>query len=94
MIGTSLASCQLGVEGQRIDLLDGKHRGLVACLVALPGNQRRAESTHDAGNIRTDTFDTRDFLKTAQYGIVVKRTALYDDIFPELACIGKLDYLK
>ena len=52
------------------------------------------ESTHDAGNIRTDTFDTRNFLKTAQYGIVVKRTALYDDIFPELACIGKLDYLK
>ena len=88
MVGTSLTSCQLCVEGQRIDLLDGKHGGLVACLVTLSGDQC------GTGNIRTDTFDTRDFLKTAQYGIVVKCTALYDDIFPELACIGKLDYLK
>ena len=94
MVGTSLTSCQLCVEGQRIDLFDGKQGGLVACLVTLSGDQCGTESTHDAGNIRTDTFDTRNFLKTAQYGIVVKRTALYDDIFPELACIGKLDYLK
>ena len=32
VVGTSLTSCQLCVEGQRIDLFDGKHGGLVACL--------------------------------------------------------------
>ena len=94
MVGTSLTAGQFGIESQVVDVLDGKHRGLIALFVAFSSDQSCTESTHDTCDIRADTFAAGDLFETAEYGIVVERTTLYNNIFTEFTCIGELDYLK
>ena len=57
-------------------------------------DESSSESTHDTCDIRTDTFTAGNLFKTAEHGIIVKSTTLYDDIFSELTCIGEFDNLK
>ena len=42
----------------------GEHGGLITFLMAFPCNQGSTESSHNTGNIRTDTLDTGNFFKT------------------------------
>ena len=37
---------------------------------------------------------TGDFFKAAQYGVVIKRTALYDAFFAKLSSVCQLNYFK
>ena len=84
MIRTFLAACQLGFKGQGMNLLNGKHRTLIICLVAFSGDQGCAESAHDSRNIRADYLTAGNLFKTAQYGVIVKSASLYYDIFSKI----------
>ena len=79
---------------QRLDLINGKHCGSLTFYITFPCDQRSAESAHDAGDIRTDGFTPRDLFKTAQYGVIVESTALYDDMISEFGGVGNFDHLK
>ncbi len=89
-----LASGELCIDRKGIDLCDRKHGRSRPVLVAFPGDQRGAESPHNTGNIRPYSMDARDFFKTAQHGIVIKRTALHDHFFAELPGVCELDDFK
>ena len=58
------------------------------------GDQRRAESAHDAGNIRADRLTVRNFFKASKNRVIVESTALHDDIFAEFRSVGDFDHLK
>ena len=58
--------------------------GLIACLEALPGDQRRAESAHDARDIGPDGLTVRYLLKASKDGVIVEGAALDHDVAPKL----------
>ena len=74
-----------------LDLLQGQHGRRPGCVIALPGNQGRAESAHDPGNIRPDDFAVRDLLKGPEDGVIVEGASLYNDIAPQLTGIRDLN---
>ena len=79
------AFCHACRKFQRIDLFDRKHRGLVAAgpHKTFPRDKRRTERAHDPRNIGADRFAARDTFKASQNGVVIKRSALYDDMAAE-----------
>ena len=78
--------------GEGDDLLETEHRGLLP-VPAVPCDQRRAESAHDARNVGAGGLHTRDLLKGAQDSLVVKGAALDHDMAAEFFGIGELDDL-
>ena len=57
----------------------------------LPGNQGSSERPHDAGDVRADSLAAGNPFKTPENGIVVKRTALNDNVFAEVFRVRQLD---
>ena len=94
VVGAALALCHAGFKFQGIDLVNGEHGGLIAGGIVVPRDQRRAERSHDAGDIRTDRFAVCDFFKAAEHRIVIKGSALHHDLASQLGGIGYLDDLK
>ena len=86
VVCTALTARELRIILHIQDILDRKHGGslIPACMEALARDQRGTESAHDAGNIRANYFHTGDALKASEHGIVVKGTALYDNVFTQL----------
>ena len=76
------------------DVVDGEHGRPLAVRVAFAGDERRAESSHDACNVRADGVASCNLLEAAENRIVVEGTALHDDVVPQLRCAGDLDDLK
>ena len=74
------------------DLLQGQHAALLT-LVPLPGDQRRAEGPHNAGNIRAGDLYPGDLLQGAQHRLVIEGAALHHDVPPQLGRVGQLDDL-
>ena len=80
-------------ELQGVDLVYGEHSGFHFRFVALSGDESSAKSSHNTGNVRADGLTARDTLKAAQYCIIVKSSALNDDVFAQFSGIGYLYYL-
>ena len=79
MVRAALAAGQGRGVCQLQNLVDREHRSLLP-LAALSGDQRRAECTHDAGDIRTDRLAAGDHLEAAKDSIIIEGTALYDNM--------------
>ncbi len=79
VVGAALAAGHGGLVFQVDHLVEGHHRGRLS-LVPFPGDQRRAESAHDAGDVRADRLAAGDLLEAAQHGVIVEGAALDDDI--------------
>ena len=77
-----------------LDVVDGEHGRTFALRVSLAGDKGSSERTHDTCDIRTDRLAVCDLLEASQYGIIVKRTALYDDMISEFGGAGHLDNFK
>ena len=63
-------------------------------MIALAGDQRRAERAHDAGDIRADHAAAGDFLECAEHRVIIEGTALDHDVLAERAGGGYLDDLE
>ena len=83
-----------GLKGQLRDLVKREHSAGGLAVVTLSGDQSRAESAHDAGDIGTDDLSVRDQLQAAQDSVIIEGAALYDDVAPQLGRIGYLDNLE
>ena len=57
-------------------------------------DQRRAKSSHKSRNVGTNGFYTRYLFKGSEYGFVVERTALNDNVAAKLGSVCQLDNLK
>ena len=94
VIGTSVAVGHGGSVFQLIDLGNGKHGSLTSfCMVALLGNEGSTESTHNTGNVRTNSLTACYTLKTSKYTVVVEGSALHYNMTSQLFGIGNLDNL-
>ena len=69
-------------------------RGGGLAAVAVTGDQRRSERTHQPGDIRTHRVHTGDALESAQYRLVIEGAALHHDVLAQLAGVGQLDDLE
>ena len=96
VVRAAFAFCHACRKFQRIDLFDRKHRGLVAAgpHKTFPRDKRRTERAHDPRNIGADRFAARDTFKASQNGVVIKRSALYDDMAAEFGSVGYFDDLE
>ena len=94
VIGTALTFCHARFKLQGIDLVDVQHGGLITGAVIVTGDQGGSESSHDTGDIGTDSLAVRNFFKASQHGIIIKSAALNNDPVPQLRGIRYLDYLK
>ena len=83
-VGTSAAFCHCGRVFHVLDLVDGEHGRTLAVPISLAGDQGCSESSHDTCDIRADRFAVRDLFEASEHGVVVERTALYDDMVPKL----------
>ena len=63
-------------------------------LPLVAGEERGAESSHQAADIGTHRFPAGNKLEGAEYRIVVKGAALHNNFFPNSSGIPQLDYLK
>ena len=61
--------------------------------MAFAGNQCSTESTHDSGNIRTDSFAAGNLFETSQNCIIVESTTLYNDVSAKFGSIRNFDNL-
>ena len=95
VVGAALALGVVSGISQGVDLVDGQHGRLlrlsaffvIILMEALPGDQARAERTHDAGDIRTDGFTACGLLERAKYAVIVKCAALHNNVAAELGRI-------
>ena len=94
MVCTALTACKLCGVAELIYLVDCEHCGLVIGLMALTCDECGTKGTHDTCDIRSCGMYTCDFLEASKHGIIVEGTALYYDIFTEVACIRQLDNLE
>ena len=94
VIGAAPALCHAGLKFQGIDLIDGQHGGLIARGIVVPGDQGRAESAHDAGDVRADRLAAGDLFKASQDRVVVEGAALHHDLASQLGGVGHLDDLE
>ena len=93
VIFTAAASGGLCREGQGGDGVKIQ-RGSRLAAVAVAGNQRRAESAHQPGDIRTHRVHAGDALESAQHRLIVEGAALHHDVLAQLAGVGQLDDLE
>ena len=63
-------------------------------VIAFARDQGRAESSHDAGDIRPGDLAAGDRLDTAQDSVVIEGPALDDDVLPQLGGVRDLDDLE
>ena len=94
VVGTTFAPRHRALEFEGNNFLEREHRRNHTFFVMFPGDQRGSEGAHDTGDVRTDSAAARYALKTPQHGVVVKRSALDDDIRAEVFWVGQLNYFK
>ena len=93
VIGTSTTVCHRSCIFQFVDLINGEHSRFSTFLMAFAGNQCGTESTHDSGNIRTDSFAAGNLFETSQNCIIVEGTTLYNDVSAKFGSIRNLNNL-
>ena len=93
MIGTSAAAGHTRCVFQVDDVIKGEHRCLFTC-VTVTGNQGSTKSTHDAGDVRTNSLASGDQFKASKYGIIIESTALYNDFFAQILRVCQFNNLQ
>ncbi len=94
-VATFLTARKRGLECKLIYFLRCEDITHIAAVPAVFCYQRRAEGSHYPSYIRTDNILAGDYLKAAQYGIVVKGSALNDYFFSHQIRITELyDLIK
>ena len=93
MIGTSAAASHTRCVFQVDDVIKGEHRCCFAC-ITVTGDQCSTKSTHDAGDVRTNSLAAGNQFKASQYGIIVEGTALYNDFLAQILRICQFDNLQ
>ena len=88
---TSAAFCHSSWIFKGTDVFNRKHSCSFTFSVTFSGNQCSAECAHDSGNIGTDCFAVCDFFKASKDGIVVKCSALNNNMFPEFGSVWYFD---
>ena len=63
-------------------------------VMAFPGNQGSAESSHDPCNVRPHCLTAGDLFKALQHGVIVKGTALNHHMLSQIRGIGDLNDFK
>ena len=94
VVGAAAAGGQGCLKLEIFDFIEGEHCRLLSAVIALAGDQSRAEGAHNAGDVGTCDLPARDGLHTAQNGIIIEGAALDDDIFAQLGGVGDLDNLE
>ena len=67
-------------------------RGLA--VIAVTGDQRRAEGAHQSGDIGAHRVHTGDTLKGPQHRLIIEGAALHHDVAAQLMGVGQLDDLE
>ena len=94
VVRTTAAFCHGSLVFQCFNLFNWEHGSAFTILITFPCNQGSSKSPHDTGDIRTDCLTVCDFFKTAQNGIIIEGSSLYDDMFSKFRGVGHLDDLK
>ena len=91
VVCTSATICHRCCIFQFIDLVNGKHCGFFAFLITLSRNQCSTESSHNTGNIRTNSFTVGNTFKASKNSVIVEGTTLYNDMSAKFSRIGNFD---
>ena len=84
-VATALAAVGAGFHMEFLQFIEWQDRRML--LTAFQRQNRRPIRAHKSGNIGTDNLSVQQFFHTAQYGIIVKSTALHDNMvaqFPHI----------
>ena len=81
-----------GGVGEIQNLRNGEH-GAPLPLVPVPGDERRTEGAHDAGNVGANGLHPSNALKRPQHRLVVEGAALDHHMAAKLPGVGQLDDL-
>ena len=92
VVGTALAAgdASFGMEGGQ--LFAREQRGAGGGFVFF-GDERRAERSHETGDVQTQHFAAETEFQGAKQGVVLEGAALRDDVFAEFFRAGNLDDL-
>ena len=93
VVGAALAAGRTGGVRQGENVLNGQRGGSLTG-IARPGDQRRAEGPHDAGDVRADGFHAGQLLKGPQDGLVVEGAALHHHMAAQIGSVRQLDDLE
>ncbi len=94
VVGAAFAFGHTRLKLQIHDLLDTEHGSLITVLIVFSGDQGGAESAHDTGDIGSYGLTARYFLEASQHRVIVKGTALHDDIAAQFRGVGYLDHFE
>ena len=76
------------------NLVHGEHGSRAGLVSTFSGDQSRAESPHDTGDVRAYRMAAGDSLKGTENCVIIKCAALHNDLAAQLFRIGQLDDLK
>ena len=92
VVGAAAAAHRGGGIGQVQNIIQRQHGAFLAGVVA-SGNQSRAKSTHQAGDIRTGGVHPGDFLKGSKHRLIVESATLNHDVPTQILRGCQLDDL-
>ncbi len=94
VVGAALTFGHAGLKLQICDLLQIQHGGLISIPKMSSGNQRCAESAHNARDIGTDCLTAGDLFKASKNRVVVESASLYHNVLSEGGGVGDFNYFK
>ncbi len=94
VVCTALTTRHRGFYFQRIHFLSANKRRLIARGIFVPRDKPRAERTHNARDIRTDSLPPANHLKAFQHRVIIKRTTLHDHGFPHRFRVRNFNHLQ
>ena len=94
VVGAALASSHSGLDFQCIHFFTAYQCCLVAFCIFISCDEPCAESTHDAGDVRTNGFSAADEFKAFQYSVVIECTALYNHGFTHSLRVSDFDHFQ
>ncbi len=94
VVGTAPAFCHGGGIFKRLNILEGEHGSALALQVAFPGDQSRAERSHDPGNIRAYCLAACNLFKAPEHCVVIKCPSLHNNMTAKFGGVRNLNNLK
>ena len=87
------AAGSLGGVGQRGNVGEVQRFRRLA-VIAVAGDQRRAEGAHQAGDVGAHRLRSGDALEGAQHRLIIEGAALHHNVAAQLTGVGQLDDLE